>query len=86
MVDVAKHRYVRAQIDHRGQCLRFGAADATLAGGVDLEDAGGFTGEIVFELLDDFRLNFSFSTIFKRFFSQTYQNLTRQNKIICLLR
>ncbi|PAV65190.1 hypothetical protein WR25_14519 isoform A [Diploscapter pachys] len=45
VVDVAKHRYVRAQIDHRGQCLRFGAADATLAGGVDLEDAGGFTGD-----------------------------------------
>ncbi|CAI4227480.1 unnamed protein product [Auanema sp. JU1783] len=45
VVDVSKHRYVRAQIDHRSGCVRFGAADATLAGGVDLEEADGFTGD-----------------------------------------
>lgn len=45
VVDVSKHRFVRAQIDHRQGCVRFGAADATLAGGVDLEEADGFTGK-----------------------------------------
>ncbi|GMR42102.1 hypothetical protein PMAYCL1PPCAC_12297 [Pristionchus mayeri] len=46
IVDVSKHRFVKAQIDHRGDCVRFGgAAEATLAGGVDLEDADGFTGD-----------------------------------------
>ncbi|KAE9417032.1 hypothetical protein Angca_003156 [Angiostrongylus cantonensis] len=46
IVDVSKHRFVKAQIDHRSGCIRFGAADATLAGGVDLEEANGFTGEL----------------------------------------
>ncbi|VDP10048.1 unnamed protein product [Heligmosomoides polygyrus] len=45
VVDVSKHRFVKAQIDHRSGCIRFGAADATLAGGVDLEEANGFTGD-----------------------------------------
>ncbi|KAJ1347245.1 Eukaryotic translation initiation factor 3 subunit A [Parelaphostrongylus tenuis] len=45
IVDVSKHRFVKAQIDHRSGCIRFGAADATLAGGVDLEEANGFTGD-----------------------------------------
>uniref|UniRef100_A0A1I7XT73 PCI domain-containing protein n=1 Tax=Heterorhabditis bacteriophora TaxID=37862 RepID=A0A1I7XT73_HETBA len=45
VVDVSKHRFVKAQIDHRSGCVRFGAADATLAGGVDLEEADGFTGD-----------------------------------------
>ncbi|GMT19012.1 hypothetical protein PFISCL1PPCAC_10309, partial [Pristionchus fissidentatus] len=46
IVDVSKHRFVKAQIDHRGDCVRFGgAAEATLAGGVDLEEADGFTGD-----------------------------------------
>ncbi|EPB67873.1 eukaryotic translation initiation factor 3 subunit A family protein [Ancylostoma ceylanicum] len=45
VVDVSKHRFVKAQIDHRSGCIRFGAADVTLAGGVDLEEADGFTGD-----------------------------------------
>ena len=36
----------QANIDHREKCVRFGgAAEATLAGGVDLEEADGFTGD-----------------------------------------
>ncbi|PIO76700.1 hypothetical protein TELCIR_01216 [Teladorsagia circumcincta] len=42
---VATKALKQAQIDHRSGCIRFGAADATLAGGVDLEEANGFTGD-----------------------------------------
>ncbi|CAJ0941902.1 unnamed protein product, partial [Mesorhabditis belari] len=46
LVDVSKHRYVKANIDHRDNCIRFGgSSEATLAGSFDLEEADGFTGD-----------------------------------------
>ncbi|KAI1725281.1 PCI domain-containing protein [Ditylenchus destructor] len=37
LVDISKHRYIKAQIDHRKKCVIFGPADATLAGDVENE-------------------------------------------------
>ncbi|MFH4979304.1 hypothetical protein AB6A40_006013 [Gnathostoma spinigerum] len=45
LVDIAKHRYVKAQIDHREKCIKFGAVDATIAGGMDPEVSDGFLGD-----------------------------------------
>lgn len=46
VVEASKHRIVKAQLDHRADCVRFGASDATLAGGVDdCENKEGFTGD-----------------------------------------
>ncbi|VDO08082.1 unnamed protein product, partial [Brugia timori] len=45
LVDIAKHRYVKARIDHRGGSIHFGAADAALSGFFDLEVSDGFGGE-----------------------------------------
>ncbi|CAI2348647.1 unnamed protein product [Caenorhabditis sp. 36 PRJEB53466] len=46
VVEASKHRIVKAQLDHRADCVRFGASDATLAGGVDdAENNEGFTGD-----------------------------------------
>ncbi|VDM97595.1 unnamed protein product [Thelazia callipaeda] len=42
LVDIAKHRYVKARIDHRGGCIHFGATDAALSGFFDLEASDGF--------------------------------------------
>ncbi|EFP04231.1 CRE-EGL-45 protein [Caenorhabditis remanei] len=46
VVEASKHRIVKAQIDHRADCVRFGSSDATLAGGVDeCDNNEGFTGD-----------------------------------------
>lgn len=46
VVEASKHRIVKAQLDHRADCVRFGSSDATLAGGVDEYDNNeGFTGD-----------------------------------------
>uniref|UniRef100_A0A1I7TGY0 Eukaryotic translation initiation factor 3 subunit A n=1 Tax=Caenorhabditis tropicalis TaxID=1561998 RepID=A0A1I7TGY0_9PELO len=46
VVEASKHRIVKAQLDHRADCVRFGSSDATLAGGVDeCDNNEGFTGD-----------------------------------------
>ncbi|EGT56636.1 hypothetical protein CAEBREN_02089 [Caenorhabditis brenneri] len=46
VVEASKHRIVKAQLDHRADCVRFGSADCTLAGGVDeCDNNEGFTGD-----------------------------------------
>ncbi|CAB3403650.1 unnamed protein product [Caenorhabditis bovis] len=45
VVEASKHRVVKAQLDHRSDCVRFGSAEVTLAGGFDLEETEGFTGD-----------------------------------------
>ncbi|KAM3724649.1 Eukaryotic translation initiation factor 3 subunit [Dirofilaria immitis] len=42
LVDIAKHRYVKARIDHRGRSIHFGTADVSLSGFFDLEVSDGF--------------------------------------------
>uniref|UniRef100_A0A0N5ANF3 Eukaryotic translation initiation factor 3 subunit A n=1 Tax=Syphacia muris TaxID=451379 RepID=A0A0N5ANF3_9BILA len=42
LVDIFKHRYVKAQIDHRKSSIRFGVVDATLAGSIDPDPSNGF--------------------------------------------
>ena len=37
LVEISKYRFVKAQIDHRNQSIRFGPVDATLAGDVETE-------------------------------------------------
>jgi hypothetical protein len=37
LVEISKYRFVKAQIDHRNQSIRFGPVDATLAGDVEME-------------------------------------------------
>ncbi|KAH7710345.1 eukaryotic translation initiation factor 3 subunit 10 [Aphelenchoides avenae] len=37
VVDVSKRGFVKAQIDHRQKCIRFGPVDATLAGDVETD-------------------------------------------------
>ncbi|VDK85826.1 unnamed protein product, partial [Onchocerca ochengi] len=54
LVDIAKHRYVKARIDHRGRSIHFGAADAALSGFFDLEVSDGF-GEAEQVAVEDIR-------------------------------
>lgn len=55
LVDIAKHRYVKARIDHRGGSIHFGAADAALSGFFDLEVSDGFGGEAEQVAVEDIR-------------------------------
>ncbi|VDK46888.1 unnamed protein product [Anisakis simplex] len=45
LVDIAKHRYVKAQISHRERCIHFGDVDATLEGALDNELSNTFNGD-----------------------------------------
>ncbi|CAJ0945784.1 unnamed protein product, partial [Mesorhabditis belari] len=46
LADAGKRRFIKANIDHQANCVKFGSYDeATLAENVDLEDARGFTGD-----------------------------------------
>uniref|UniRef100_A0A914ZX12 Eukaryotic translation initiation factor 3 subunit A n=2 Tax=Ascarididae TaxID=6250 RepID=A0A914ZX12_PARUN len=45
LVDISKHRYVKAQIDHREKCVHFGAVDATLEGALDNGSSNTFNGD-----------------------------------------
>uniref|UniRef100_A0A915Q053 Eukaryotic translation initiation factor 3 subunit A n=1 Tax=Setaria digitata TaxID=48799 RepID=A0A915Q053_9BILA len=55
LVDIAKHRYVKARIDHRGGSIHFGAADAALSGFFDLEASDGFGSEAEQVAVEDIR-------------------------------
>uniref|UniRef100_A0A0R3S108 Eukaryotic translation initiation factor 3 subunit A n=1 Tax=Elaeophora elaphi TaxID=1147741 RepID=A0A0R3S108_9BILA len=55
LVDIAKHRYVKARIDHRGGSIHFGAADAALSGFFDLEVSDSFGGEAEQVAVEDIR-------------------------------